>query len=290
MLVAIDFELTEGTVDVAGRWTYQWAARRRPCVHPLRAPSGAVLTRDEPDDHPWHHGLWFTVKYVNGENFWEEYDEYGVLRHDDPPAVDTNPDGVTISGGLRWIRPDRETVVIDEQRRLRDVPIDGTAYAIDFSTVVRPRVDVVLDRTPFTTWGGYGGLTLRGAGDWADTRLRLDDGSVHDQIHGEAGRWCDLTGRDGRGHTAGVALFSHPSSPRHPVPWYGSTRADTYGEGWANFLNAAFLWDEPLELAAGEQLAFRYRVLVHDGWDPDRLTAAFDRFARSGGPKQHRDP
>ena len=29
------------------------------------------------------------------------------------------------------------------------------------------------------------------------------------------------------------------------MPWYGSTRADTYGDGWANFVNAAFLWDEP---------------------------------------------
>jgi hypothetical protein len=63
-------------------WTYHWDARRKPYVHPLATPAGRVLTRVEPDDHPWHRGLWFTIKYVNGENFWEEDPPYGVLRHD----------------------------------------------------------------------------------------------------------------------------------------------------------------------------------------------------------------
>jgi hypothetical protein len=74
-----------------------------------------------------------------------------------------------------------------------------------------------------------------------------------------------------------VAILDHPGNPRHPVPWYGSTRAATYGdEGWSNFLNAAFLWDEPLRVGAGKPLRFAYRVLVHDGaWDADRIAAAY---------------
>ena len=56
--------------------------------------------------------------------------------------------------------------------------------------------------------------------------------------------------------------------------------ADTYGEGWSNFLNAAFLWDEPLDVAAGEALRVRHRVIVHDGrWDTDRLQAAWAAWA-----------
>src|SRR6185436_20165510 len=65
----------------AERWRYAFGARKRPYVHPLTTPAGHVLTRNAPDDHPWHHGLWFTIKFVNEENFWEEYDSYGVLRH-----------------------------------------------------------------------------------------------------------------------------------------------------------------------------------------------------------------
>ena len=33
---------------------------------------GVVLTQVEPADHPWQRGLWFVVKYVDGDNFWEE--------------------------------------------------------------------------------------------------------------------------------------------------------------------------------------------------------------------------
>ena len=65
-------------------WTYNADHRKRPNVHPLTSPSGAVLSRDAPEDHPWHHGLWFTIKFVNEENFWEQYYAYGVLRHVGP--------------------------------------------------------------------------------------------------------------------------------------------------------------------------------------------------------------
>ena len=100
------------------RWIYNADHRRRPHVHPLASPSGAVLTRDAPDDHPWHHALWFTIKFVNGENFWEEVPPYGVLRHVDP-------------GTLHWIRPDRDTVAIVEQRSITEVDLGDDAYALD---------------------------------------------------------------------------------------------------------------------------------------------------------------
>jgi hypothetical protein len=246
---------------MSDRWTYNADHRKRPNVHPLRSPGGAVLTRDAPDDHPWHHALWFTIKFVNGENFWEEHDAYGVLRHVDPTTV-------------HWIRPDRETVVMVDQRTLTHVDLGVGAYAIDWSIALTPQVDVVLDRTEFTTWGGYGGLALRGRPDWTDTRLLVDAGAVSERVLGQRSRWCDLSGTV-EGGEAGVLLLDHPSNPRHPVPWYGSTRAATYGEeGWSNFLNAAFLWDAALEVPAGKQLGFRYRVVVHDDvWDAAQCEA-----------------
>lgn len=248
-------------------WTYAREARKRPHVHPLRAPSGAVLTRDAPPDHPWHHALWFTIKFVNDENFWEEEPPYGVLRHIDDRT-------------LHWIRPDRETVAIVEDRALAHVDLGVDAYAIDWSTTLVPQTNVVLDRTPFTTWGGYGGLALRGRSDWTDTRLLVDGIGERERVLGERGRWCDLSGSVD-GATAGVLLLDAPTNPSHPVPWYGSTRAATYGdEGWSNFLNAAFLWDGPIEVAAGESLAFTYRVVVHDGiWDDAQCERAWQAWA-----------
>jgi hypothetical protein len=212
-----------------------------------------VLTRDAPDDHPWHHGLWFTIKYVNEENFWEEDPPYGVLRHQDDST-------------LHWIRPDRETVVIVEDRRIDHVDLAEDAYAIDINIVLRPQVDVVLDRTPFTTWGGYGGLALRGRSDWTDTRIMLADGTEHERVLGVPSAWCDISGTVDGG-TGGILIV-----PDVETPWYGSTRAATYGdEGWSNFLNAAFLWDGPETVKAGDARAFGFRVVVHDGvWSRER--------------------
>jgi hypothetical protein len=240
-------------------WTYVRDARKKPYIHPLRTPAGATLTRVEPEDHPWHRGLWFTIKYVNGENFWEEMPPYGVLRHQD----DTT---------LHWIRPDKESIAIREQRRIEQVDLADDAYALDLTFELVPEHDTVLDRTEFTTWGGYGGLSFRGQPEWTDTRLMLDDGSEHERVLGTRSTWCDLSGPLG-----GVAFLDAPSNPSHPTPWYASTRAATYGdEGWSNFLNAAFLWDGPLEVGAGEMLAFRYRVVVHDGiWERDRIADAY---------------
>jgi hypothetical protein len=251
---------------VAEHWTYRADHRRRPHVHPLRTPAGITLTRDAPEDHPWHHGLWFAIKYVNGENFWEEVDEYGVLRHVDDLTV-------------HWIGPDRETVVIVDRRTMTPVELDAGAYAIDWAITLTPQVEVLLDRTEFTTWGGYGGLALRGRGDWTDTRLLLPDGTTHERVLGLPGDWLDIGGSI-EGQEAGVLLLDHPANPRHPVPWYASTKAPTYGDdGWGNFVNAAFLWDEPLRWPALEPLPFRFRIVVHDGmWDTGRCATEWSRY------------
>ena len=266
-----------------GPWPYVWSGAPRPFVHPVFTPAGRVLSVDAPPDHPWHHGLWFAVKYVNGDNFWEEYDAFGLVRQSVAPTVETLADGASRSRSeLAWIRPDGETVVLREtltltHRDLRD------ATALDWDVRLRPEVDVVLDRTPFTTWGGYGGLTLRGRPDWHDTTLRVADGVDRQRLLGEPASWCALDGwlaePDGD-QPAGVALFDHPTNPSHPVPWYASTRAETYGsEGWSNFVNAAFLWDGPRSVSAGDELRFHYRFVAHDGlWPLDRLAAAWDEW------------
>lgn len=274
----------------------------RPFVHPLTTPAGAILSVEAPADHPWHHALWFTIKYVNDENFWEEFGEFGLLR-----TTSVAEDAGTTTATLEWVAPDGESVRLRETRTLRATGIDTDSYAIDWTEELTVPVETVLDRTPFTTWGGYGGLTLRGAPTWTDTVLRLDEGADRDRTLGERSRWLAIDGkvapepersegeprrsvppRTGSSRPSGVAemaagvvILDHPDNVRAPSPWYGSTRADTYGEGWANFVNAAFLWDEPLPLAAGETLALRYRVLVHDGvWDRDRIEAEAERWTR----------
>jgi hypothetical protein len=251
----------------------------RPYVHPLTTPAGALLSVEAPADHPWHHALWFTIKFVNGENFWEEYGDFGTLR-----ATTVDAAGATTTASLDWVAPDGETVRLRETRTLTTTSIDDDAYAIDWTEQLAVPAPTVLDRTPFTTWGGYGGLTLRGAPDWTDTAIRLDDGVTRERTLGERSRWLAIDGTAPIGGPApapaGVVILDHPDNPRFPTPWYASNRADTYGEGWANFVNAAFLWDEPLTVEPDAPLRLRYRVLVHDGtWATDRIEHEYGRWA-----------
>lgn len=226
----------------------------KPYLHPIVAPSGRVLTRVGGQHHSWHRGLWFAIKYVDGDNFWEEQPPFGVQRD----AGD---------GRVEWVRPDGRIAIVET----RTVAVAGGV--IDWTSTLSSTDPVVLERTPYTTWGGYGGLTFRGAGDWSDTRLLLDDGSVHRRPEGVPSRWCDLSNDE-----CGIAFLDHPSNPRHPVPWYGATRSRVYGDDWANYLNAAFLFHEGMTMTG--ELTFRYRLVVHEGpWDVARCDAAWAEFA-----------
>lgn len=232
----------------------------KPHLHPVTAPNGRVLTRSVTPDHPWQRGLWFAVKFVDGENFWEELGDHGTQRRAD-------------DGAIEWVRPSGEVAIV-ETRTVSTV--DDTTF--DWTTVLRAVDDVELDRTPYQGWGGYGGFSLRGAADWSDTRIAIEDDEGPEVI-GVASRWCDLSGPD-----AGITIHDHPSNPRHPVPWYGNVANALYlTDEPTNFVNAAFLFHEPMTLPAGEPLTFRYRVRLHAGlgdWSATHAHESWEAFAR----------
>lgn len=269
---AIELRETEGTEPL---WRYSYGERPKPFFHPLRTPAGFCLSLFEPHDHFWHRGLWFTIKFINGENFWEEVGDFGSQRSLLPPTITHLPNGaVTIAHDQVWERPCNAGAVFAEHRKVTYRSIGETAYVLDWDIALVAQADLLLDRTPFTTWGGYGGLTVRGNRNWQNTRLLFPDGSTSERPIGIPANWCDLSGKldGGDNKFGGVAMFDHPDNVRHPSPWYGAT-------GSGHYFNAAFLFHEPLRVAAGDVLNFKYRVLIHDDeWEHDRLTAAYDDY------------
>ncbi len=259
-------------------WRYVYGGKPKPFFHPLCTPNGNELTLMEPSDHVWHRGLWFTIKFVNGENFWEEKPAipWGNQNTILPPLITHKEnDVITVDSNLNWTRPNGETI-IKEVRSWTYSPVDCDSYTLDFTFSLTPTADALLDRTPFTTWGGYGGLTFRGSRNWVKTVLTFDDGSTSDRPTPKISKWCDLTGPidGGRGSIAGVATFDHPSNLRHPTPWYGGT-------GIGHYYCAAFLFHEPYKLEANKTLTMKYRVLVHDNAVPvDRMNALYDTWAK----------
>lgn len=260
------------------RWRYAYGGVPKPYLHPIATPAGVELTGFQPHSHPWHRGLWFTFKYVNGENFWEEDvpEGHGTQVTVEPPLVGhPRPGATTIMSRILWTRPDGDTVVAVEGRQITLAPLGEDALAIDWVTDITATADLTLDRTPFTTWGGYGGIAFRATRAMRRSRMLFPGGETSERPTGEAAPWCDLAGAldGGVGATGGVAILDHPGNLRHPSPWYGAA-------GTMNFVNAALLFHEPYDLAEGAELALRYRVVVHDGlWDPDRIQEVWEDWA-----------
>jgi hypothetical protein len=51
-------------------WQFNHATNQAmPYFHPLALPGGPSLTWLSPPDHPWHYGLWFAWKFLNGKNY-----------------------------------------------------------------------------------------------------------------------------------------------------------------------------------------------------------------------------
>ncbi|MDQ4075446.1 MAG: PmoA family protein, partial [Chloroflexota bacterium] len=241
-------------------WRYTYSGKPKPFFHPLHTPAGFCVSLFEPYDHIWHRGLWFTIKFINGENFWEETGDFGIQRTLLPPTVTHAADGsIAWTHEQLWERPNGTGSAFAETRRIAHRPLDDESYALDWDIALTAQADLLLDRTPFTTWGGYSGLTLRGNRNWQNTRILFPDGSTSDRPTGVAALWSDLSGTFDGGYQqeGGLALFDHPDNVRHPSPWYGAT-------GAGHYLNAAFLFHEPLHLSQGETLRLRYRALIHD--------------------------
>src|SRR5216117_1042213 len=83
------------TVDGKPFTSYIWPTTlKKPTLYPLRAASGAVVTRGWPldprpgerVDHPHQVGLWFTYGDVNGLDFWNNSDAIPAAR---APAMGT---------------------------------------------------------------------------------------------------------------------------------------------------------------------------------------------------------
>ena len=250
-------------VDVrgpAGHLAYRHGGLPKSCVHPLTTPAGRVLTGFEMSDHTWHRGLWFAIKFINGTNFWEEHKPFGVQAHTVGPAVDLlNESAVRITSGIDWTSA-ATGPVIRESRRIKHHLVAPGVAAVDWTCRLVAMQDLTLDRTPFTTWGGYGGLILRTSREFHKAHLLLPTGEPTQQVAGTPGEWILMNGLldGGRDAKASFGFVDHPNNPRGPSPWYARCTPEV------NYVNAAFLFNEPMTVAKGVTLSFDYRALLKD--------------------------
>jgi len=248
-------------------------AQDKPYFHPLRTPAGHDLTLERPADHPWHRGLWFSWKTINGINYWEEDVEAGVsegrsiIQQVESQLNDDHSARITIHITYR----DTIGPTIREQRTLHiDPPLASPGYTINWEHSFTALKDVELElekpaKHGGVQWGGYAGLSFRGAATLQDPLFRASNGwsnAADTTGYGEKATWMDMTGSVGSDslQLAGITIFDHPANPRYPSPWY-----IWYAAGKHLFFTPSLLFDGPLTLQKGEELELKYQTFIHDG-------------------------
>lgn len=248
----------------------------KPGFHPLTTPNGRVLSGWEPSDHRWHRGLWFSLKFIGEDNFWEEDEHSGKQVSLEHPSITYNQDDSwTLEHRLAWRRSSGQDALI-ELRRIR-IEVASEAVRLDWHTQLSVLEDARIDRTPYTTWGGYTGLGFRSTREWHNVRFHQPNGEC-EGVAGEALPWLAADGlldgpfkEDSQPAAGGILIVVDPQHPRYPVPFYAKT-----GGGFT-FLNPAFLFHEGMDLQKDHVLDLRYRVVTVDGRWGDNLPAEVAR-------------
>ena len=82
----------------------------------------------------------------------------------------------------------------------------------------------MLDRTPIAgepngvSWGGYAGLSLRLVPALRPWQFSDSEGPVKEVT--KQARWIAFSGPAKDGQSAAIVVLEHPTSFRHPTPWY----------------------------------------------------------------------
>lgn len=261
----------------------------KPFFHPLSLLDGTVLTENRPADHPWHHALWFTWKYINGVNFWEENRKTGKSNGEidwkfkfiRPKSTGQTSFKLDLTYNIRG----QEPILSEERIMLVSLPDEDGVYSIDWTSkfTACSDVDVKLDRTPIPgekggkAWGGYAGLSVRlnGKGkEWAVTTEKEPITFEKGTYRGKA-KSMEFSGVfDGK--PAGIAILDHPENLNSPTPWY------SIAGNPMKYYSPAVICYKPHTLKSGESFTLKYRVIVHPKkWDANDLKNEISKYNQS---------
>lgn len=271
-----------------GRLLWTWVAdptQGKPYFHPLNTAGGTCLSDLRPADHPWHRGLWWSWKFLNGINFWEEDPETGEsegLTILENASSETLESGAAIIDAVLRYQTREGQDLLRENRRITVSPPDGEgAYHMIWELAFRAETDTECNRTPLPDeggpwFGGYAGFSLRRS-HATDTWAYLDDTGRqgHEKIHGQRARWVSCqsnTPEDG----GSVTIFDHPGNPGHPSHWYAAS-------GDLPYFSPALIFRAPITLKKGDDLRLRYRIDIDPFAISSRdLDARWQSFSQAG--------
>jgi hypothetical protein len=288
---------------------------KKPSLFPIRAASGAVVTRGYPldprggerTDHPHHIGLWFNYGDVNGLDFWNNSDgisaeralKMGTIVHRRVIETSSGKDKGELNVEMDWVDPqgtvllkentrfvfhgDAQSRVIDRITRLTALK-DAVVLGDNKEGLLGLRVSRELEQpskspTLYTDAAGQPMKTPTVNVDGVTGHYTGSDGKTGDAVWGTRGPWTMLTGTIGR-EPITLAMLDHPQNPGHPTYWH----ARGYGLFAANNLGQKVFDPKQEEvtrtIAPGQSMTFRHRVLILNGTaDAARMSGEHRNFA-----------
>lgn len=248
-------------------------------LHPVRTPSGRVVTGDYPAGHKHHHGIWsaWTRTEFRGRHpdFWNMGDGTGAVQ---AMALDSTWSGAVHAGLQARHRYVDHTgsepiTALYEAWTLR-------VYRIPTADATYRMFDLIVEQTtasasPLTlpTYH-YGGVAVRGPGAWygpENAHFLTSAGRDRSDGNETRARWNYFGGMVD-GQRAGIAMLGHPDNLRAPQPLriHPEMPYFTFAPSQLG----------PWTISPGQPYNARYRFVTFDGSpDPDFLDRLWTDYA-----------
>jgi len=251
---------------------YNYQDVPRPFFYPVIGPTGVPIIRhwpmkegkDEAQDHRHHRSLWFTHGDVNGQDFWSEGRNSGKIVHDKFEKITSGRDVGVIQSRNKWVARDGKVVCTDTRTHRFYSRPDG--QIMDFEiTIHASNGKVVMGDTKEGSMAIRLAPTMRVEGKVGKGHIVNSEGHRDGAAWGKRAVWCDYYGPV-NSDIVGVAIFDHPSNPKHPTWWH----VRTYGLFAANPFGVHDFEKKPagagdIIIPDGESLTFKYRFYFHKG-------------------------
>jgi hypothetical protein len=233
-------------------------------IHPLKTPSGFVVTDSQPKDHAHHFGLWWPWKFIEHDGrkilCWELQRGEGIVRAESHETTENGliAESVYIDrkapgGAATRINETTEITVSD----VVDTPASG--YFLDLAI----HHEVAGDQPITISKYRYSGFGYRGTALWDinNSTLLTSEGKTRADANGATAQWISAEGSNGKGGSAGVLMMGHPNNHSHPE------KLRTWNKHYngAIFVNFNPVMSAPWTLEPGKTYTRKYRVFVYDG-------------------------
>lgn len=258
-------------VTLSGRsfTTFRYGkAQFRPYFFPVLGPNGCEVTRGETSDiskdHVHHRSLYVAYGEVNDIDLWGEGSNSGRVVH----QRFTQKHGGAVLGRIytenSWETQGSEILMMDKQNfRIYNLPGDAAILDLDLSFIASVG-DVHFGDTKE---GGIMSIRVHPSMNASDGgKIENAFGGINEaETWGKRANWCDYSG-EVEGTPVGIAVYDHIANPRYPTYWH----VRNYGLMGSNIFGGETFEGDPSKdgsytLKKGEEMHFRFRVLIHAG-------------------------